>query len=214
MRNKIGALTAAGNTPLKQGMAMGRTVLAAGARPGVQHVLVFLSDGRPNPDTTSTARPTSAEVAAFRAGADQVYSIAIGAGGTGANNPDLPLMRSLAKPDPADHFFHVVDSSDLPDVFQQIAVDLLKPKSHLISVYPAPIVTAVGGSRTVSISGKYFTGTTRVTFGGTNATFRVNSDTSITATAPSGPSGQTVHVRVTTQGGSSPAAPADQYQFP
>ena len=109
VRNKIGALTAAGNTPLKQGMAMGRTVLAAGARPGVQHVLVFLSDGRPNPDTTSTARPTSAEVAAFRAGADQVYSIAIGAGGTGANNPDLPLMRSLAKPDPADHFFHVVD---------------------------------------------------------------------------------------------------------
>jgi hypothetical protein len=215
VRAAIAPLTGnGGNTPLKQGMALGAAELAAGARSGVEHVLVFVSDGRANPDTTITARPTSAEVAAFGSGADQVYSVAIGAGGTGANNPDLPLMQSLAKPDDGTHFFHVVDASDLPDVFQQIAVELLKPKSHLIKVYPAPIVTAVSGGSTVSISGKYFTGATTVTFGGVDAAFTVHSDTSITATTPSGASGQTVHVRVTTQGGSSPAAAADRYQYP
>ncbi len=81
-------------------------------------------------------------------------------------------------------------------------------------MYPAPIVTGVGSGATVSISGKYFTGATDVTFGGTSAAFTINSDTSITATAPSGTSGQTVHVRVTTPGGSSPAVAADQYTYP
>ncbi len=130
-------------------------------------------------------------------------------------------MRSLAKAPNGDdgnqdpsHFFHVVDASDLPDVFKSIATELLNPKSHLIQLYPAPIVTGVGGGTEVTISGKYFTGATRVTFGGTNAAFTVNSDTSITATAPSGTSGQTVHVRVTTSGGSSPATAADEYTYP
>jgi hypothetical protein len=201
-----------GSTPLKQGMALGASQLAAGARPGVTQVIVFVSDGRPNPDTTSTARPTSAEVSAFRSGVDQIYSVAIGAGGTGPSNPDLPLMRSLAKPDPATHFFHVVDASNLPDVFQQIAVELLDPKSRLIKLYPAPIVTAVGGGGTVSITGKYFTGATNVRFGGANASsFTVNSDTSITAIAPAGTPGQTVQVRVTSPGGSSPGV---DYQYP
>lgn len=201
-----------GNTPLKQGMALGATELAAGARAGVTQVIVFVSDGRPNPDTTATARPTAAEIAAFRSGVDQIYSVAIGAGGTGASAVDVPLMRSLAKPDPATHFFHVVDASDLPDVFQQIAVELLDPKSRLIKLYPAPIVTAVSGGGTVSISGKYFTGATNVRFGGANApSFTVNSDTSITAVAPPGTSGQTVQVRVTSPGGSSPGV---DYQYP
>jgi hypothetical protein len=53
-----------------------------------------------------------------------------------------------------------------------------------------------------------------VSFGGVSAAFTVNSDTSITATAPNGPSGDTVHVRVTTQGGTSPAVDADRYTYP
>ena len=108
----------------------------------------------------------SAEVAAFQGVADQVYSVAIGAGGSGSSNPDLVLMRSLAKPDDDSHSFHVVDASALPDIFRQIAVELLNPHSHLIQVYPAPVVTAVGGGTTVNITGKYFTGAERVTFGG------------------------------------------------
>ena len=203
-----------GATPLKQGMALGASTLTSGARAGVQQVLVFVSDGRANPDVVGQGRPSLADVAAFRGSAEQVYSVAIGAGGTGASNPDLPLMQSLAKPDPATHFFHVVDANNLPDVFRQIAVELLDPKSHLINVYPAPIVDSVGGGGNVAITGKYFTGATRVTFGGANATFSINSDTSITAVAPSGTSGQTVHVRVTTSGGTSAIGSDDLYTFP
>ncbi len=203
-----------GATPLKQGMALGASTLASGARAGVQQVIVFVSDGRANPDVVGQGRPSTADVAAFRSGVEQVFSVAIGAGGTGPSNPDLPLMRSLSKPDPSTHFFHVVDASDLPNVFQQIAVQILDPKSHLINVYPAPIVDSVGGGGNVAITGKYFTGAIRVTFGGTNATFSINSDTSITATAPSGPSGQTVHVRVTTSGGTSAIGSDDLYTFP
>ena len=130
------------------------------------------------------------------------------------------MMKLLATPDdlaadpPQRYYYNVVDASGLPAVFNQIAGQILGARSHLIQLYPAPIVTGVGGGTTVSISGKYFTGATRVTFGGTNAAFTVNSDTSITATAPSGTSGQTVHVRVTTSGGSSPATAADEYTYP
>ncbi len=205
-----------GNTPLRQGMALGASVLTAGSRSGVTPVLIILSDGRPVPDNTSATggRPTAAEVSAFQNAAGQVYSIAIGAGGTGSTFPDVPLMRSLSKPNDDSHFYQVINASSLPDVFGQIAVELLNPHSHLIQVYPAPIVTAVGVGSTVTITGKYFTGAERVTFGGASASFTINSDTSITATAPNGPSGDTVHVRVTTQGGSSPAVNADRYTFP
>ena len=205
-----------GNTPLRQGMALGASVLTAGSRAGVTPVLIILSDGRPVPDNTSATggRPTAAEVAAFRNAGAQVYAIAIGAGGTGSSNPDVPLMQSLSKPNDDSHFFQVINASSLPDVFGQIAVELLNPHSHLIQVYPAPFVTAVSGGSSVTITGKYFTGTERVTFGGDSASFTVNSDTSITATAPAGPSGETVHVRVITQGGSSPAVDADRYTFP
>lgn len=205
-----------GNTPLKQGMALGASTLKAGARPRVNQVLVFVSDGRANPDTVTTARPTPAEVAAFHGAADQVYSVAIGAGGSGANNPDVPLMTSLAKPNDGSHFFHVVDASDLPDVFRQIAVGILNPRSHLMQVYPAPIVSGVGGGGTVSITGKYFTGATRVAFGGTSVPFTVNSDTSISANPPNGQPGSTVTIHVTTAGGASaPSSPgADRYTYP
>jgi hypothetical protein len=205
-----------GNTPLRQGMALGASVLTAGSRAGVTPVLIILSDGRPNPDNTSATggRPTATDVANFQQSARQVYSIAIGAGGSGAQNPDVPLMRSLAKPNDDSHFYQVINASGLPDVFRQIAVELLNPQSHLIQVYPAPIVTGVGGSSGVTITGKYFTGAESVTFGGASASFTVTSDTSITATAPAGTSGDTVHVRVTTQGGSSPAVNADRYTFP
>jgi uncharacterized protein (TIGR03437 family) len=108
----------------------------------------------------------------------------------------------------------VAQASDLPTVFTQIANQILGAGSRLIQLHPAPIVTGVSGGPTVSISGKYFTDAIQVTFGGTNATFTINSDTSITATAPSGTPGQTVHVRVTSSGGSSPATPADQYTYP
>jgi len=225
VRAAIAPLSGAGNTPLKQGMAQGMAVMTAGARSGVEQVFILLSDGRPWPDQLGNARPTAADVAAFRGAADQVFSVLIGPDFSCTNSSnclDIPLMLSLAKAKNGDdgtkdpsHFIRVVDASKLPKVFEQIVLELLNPRSRLIQLYPAPIVTAVGSGTTVSISGKYFTGATQVTFGGTNAvTFTFNSDTSITATPPGGTPGQTVHVRVTSSGGSSPVVPADQYTYP
>lgn len=70
------------------------------------------------------------------------------------------------------------------------------------------------GGTVVTITGIHFTGTTAVLFGTTPAlSFIVNSDTSITATAPPGVPG-TVDVRVITAlGGISPITPSDQYTY-
>ena len=85
---------------------------------------------------------------------------------------------------------------------------------------PAPAVTSVtpssgpntGGTQ-VGIGGTGFTGATSVMFGTTAATsFTVNSDTSITATAPAGQAGA-VDVTVTTAGGTSATSSADQFTY-
>ncbi len=84
----------------------------------------------------------------------------------------------------------------------------------------APSVTAISptsgstnGGQTVVITGTNLSGATNVTFGGTSATgYVVNSATQITATSPAGSSG-TVNVRVTTVGGTSPTAVANQYTY-
>jgi hypothetical protein len=52
-----------------------------------------------------------------------------------------------------------------------------------------------------------------VRFGAVSATsFTINSDTSITAAAPASSAG-TVHIAVTTLGGTSTASPADRFTF-
>jgi alpha-tubulin suppressor-like RCC1 family protein len=84
---------------------------------------------------------------------------------------------------------------------------------------PIPVVTGVspqigpaGGGETVTISGDTFTGATAVKFGTTAAThFTVESDTSITASAPPGTG--TVNVTVTTPAGTSPPVAADRYTY-
>ncbi len=66
---------------------------------------------------------------------------------------------------------------------------------------------------TVVITGTLFTGATDVKFGSQPATFTVDSDTQITATAPGLQNGP-VDVTVTTTGGTSVTTPADQFTFP
>lgn len=68
----------------------------------------------------------------------------------------------------------------------------------LLSLSPNNGVSS--GGTTVVISGAGFTGTTSVTFGGTSATFTVNSDTQITATTPTH-AGGVVDVSVITPDG-------------
>ena len=115
----------AGNTPFKQGMAAGATDLTTGNHrtmdfgQTVRHIIIFLSDGRPWPDTNAR-RPNSTEIATFQAAADEVFSIAIGQpGGSGANAIDLGLMQLLAKP-LADHYANIVSASGLPAFFENI----------------------------------------------------------------------------------------------
>ncbi|MGA8726232.1 MAG: RHS repeat-associated core domain-containing protein [Acidimicrobiales bacterium] len=87
-----------------------------------------------------------------------------------------------------------------------------------IASYPPPVVEQIspsygppaGGSR-VTITGSGFTGATSVDFGGSSASFIVDSDTTITATAPAG--GGTVDITVTTPGGTSAGGSADQFTY-
>ena len=61
------------------------------------------------------------------------------------------------------------------------------------------------------ISGTNFTGAIGVNFGGTPATFTVDSGTMITATSPAG-SG-TVDITVTTPAGTSASVPVDRFTY-
>lgn len=113
-----------GITPLKAGLAAGGADMDAGARNAVggdvTRIFILLSDGRPNPDPAQ--RPSAGEIAAYLAKADTAYSIAIGQGGTGASQVDLALMASLDKPD--GHYYNVVNSADLPNLFFDIFNDI------------------------------------------------------------------------------------------
>jgi hypothetical protein len=88
------------------------------------------------------------------------------------------------------------------------------------SAAPLPSVTAVApssgstaGGTVVTLTGSGFTGATTVSFGSTAAnTFAINSDTSLTATAPAHASG-TVDITVTTYSGTSATSSADRFTY-
>ncbi|MBV9485858.1 MAG: IPT/TIG domain-containing protein, partial [Frankiaceae bacterium] len=76
----------------------------------------------------------------------------------------------------------------------------------------APASGPAGGGTSVVIQGTAFTGALSVAFGGSNAaSFKLDSDTQITATAPAGAG--TVHVRVTTPGGVSGVSADDEFTY-
>ncbi|MHB1526600.1 MAG: beta strand repeat-containing protein [Candidatus Dormibacteria bacterium] len=77
----------------------------------------------------------------------------------------------------------------------------------------SPVAGSTGGGTSVTITGTGFTGATAVAFGGTPAaSFKVVSDTEITAISPAGISGP-VDVEVTTPSGTSAAVAADQFSY-
>lgn len=84
---------------------------------------------------------------------------------------------------------------------------------------PSPVVSQLqpssgtaGGGTTVVITGSGFTGATAVSFGpNTSSAFTVDSDTTITASAPVGASA--VDVTVTAGGGVSPVSVGDQFTY-
>jgi hypothetical protein len=116
----------------------------------------------------------------------------------------------------APYYFNTPDGATLKGAFSQIASDLAHSTAHLIQLYPAPVVTSAGGATSsVAITGNYLTGANSVTFGGKPSTyFTVNNDNSITAQAPTGTSGSSVDVIVTTPGGGSAVTSLDKYTYP
>ncbi len=207
----------------------------------VKRVIILISDGRPNPDqgpdglpstdlnpatNPNRQRPNQNQIDTYLASADVAYSIAIGQGGSGSSQVDLNLMMRLAKADPTanppgTYFFNVINASSLPAVFNQIAGQILGTGAKLIQLYPTPVITAANspasglaiGGTSVTITGRYFTGATSVTFGGVPAaSFTVNTDSSISATSPAGTIG-TVDIVVTTPGGSTPVRSLDQFTY-
>ena len=151
----IGALTATGNTPFKTGMTTGAADLTThGRTTPVQHVIIFLSDGRPNPDPGQ--RPSATDITNFQASADTIYSIAIGQGGSGSSQVDLALMQSLAKP-ASGHYFNVIDSSLLPTLFSSIFTQIACPA--LIITASSDTMTYGGTVPTITPSYSGFVGT-------------------------------------------------------
>jgi hypothetical protein len=138
----IDGLSPGAGTPLREGMAAGAADMVANGRTtdfglDVERVIVILSDGRPNPDDTGPtgSRPTAAQISAFQASSDVVYSIAVGEGGTNLSAVDLPLMQSLAKD--ASRYRHVVEGSDLPALFEDIFQELTCPTAPPTEPPPA-----------------------------------------------------------------------------
>jgi hypothetical protein len=141
MDASIAGLAASGNTPFKTGMSAGAANLTANKRTTangltVTHIIIFLSDGRPNPDqsgrdglvatSSSYERPTQTDLNAFKGSADTIFSIAIGSGGgSGSNLVDLGLMQLLAKP--SGNYYNVVNSSLLPTLFGSIFTEIACP---------------------------------------------------------------------------------------
>jgi hypothetical protein len=87
--------------------------------------------------------------------------------------------------------------------------------------YLPPVVTSisptsgsVSGGTVVTITGSLLTGATTVYFGTLSATFTVNSDTSITATAPAAPTNYgTIDVTVVTPGGTSATSSSTKFTY-
>jgi len=152
---------------------------------------------------------------------DSDYNMYEGKDATGFNWSGVAATTLLGKmaTDSA-HFFNNPPSSQLAAVFTQAAQLLSHSGLHLIQPYPAPIVQSLapaagpaGGNTSITVTGEYFTGATKVTVGGTSVAFTVVSDTKITIKSPSGTKGKTVDVVVTTGGGSSPQSAGDQFTY-
>ena len=91
--------------------------------------------------------------------------------------------------------------------------------SDLYTYVVQPIVTGVSpnagpaaGGRSVNIVGSGFTAASSVSFGGVGASFLINNDASITATAPAHAAG-TVDVTVTSAGGTSATSVNDRFTY-
>jgi hypothetical protein len=87
----------------------------------------------------------------------------------------------------------------------------VQPAPRLVLVGPSTGPTAGGTS--VTIAGSDFSGVSGVKFGPISASYVVNSESQITATAPAAALAGPVDVSVTTIAGTTPAVPGDQFTY-
>jgi hypothetical protein len=152
---------------------------------------------------------------------DVTYNMYEGTDATGFNWSGVPATTLLSKmATDAQHYFNNPPSSQLAAVFTQAAELLSHSGLHLIQPYPAPIVQSLApaagpaaGNTSVTVTGEFFTGATKVQIGGTSVGFTVVNDTTITLKTPKGTKGNTVDIIVTTGGGSSPQTGSDQFTY-
>lgn len=154
----------------------------------------------------------------------QVYKLVTGSsGGAVAWNCDGPWQThwtSLGEMYCYDDFMAAVDSipANVLTVDPATVAQMWNSNPTVIQK-PVPVVQSltpgsgpVAGGSSVTITGSGFTGTAAVAFGANQATsFRVNSDSQITATTPSGTG--TVDVTVTTTKGISATTSSDQFTY-
>jgi hypothetical protein len=233
----INCISATSNgTTLAMPLAYAQWYLDTYGRPGVTKGILIETDGHPQDGGNFAAglnlsqfTCTAAIAAASAAKADgiKIYAVGYGISGScGDSNSNsqehntgmsaTTLLQTVASGTTAPYFFNSPAGSDLADNFRAIAIDLAHSGSHLVQLYPAPIVTsASGSSNSVTVTGEYFTGTTSVTFGGAAGTsISVTGDTSLTVTAPAAAHGAIANVVVTTGGGPSAITALSTYTYP
>ena len=116
----IASITTSVGTPLKAGVIAGALDLVANSRSApTRHILVLISDGKPNPSATQT--PSAGDITTYLASADEAFSIGI--------DLDTALMASLAT-DP-DHYFPLTAASQLPAAFAAIYQKIACPNIGL-----------------------------------------------------------------------------------
>ncbi len=127
----------------------------------------------------------------------------------------MPCSDGRRPPDRQHYYLDNPASSDLATVFTLAATELVQGGSHLIQLYPIPVVTAACGPNQRD-RGMYFTGAGQVFFGNAPVSFTVSSDNLITITSalPTHTSGTIVDVTVQTGNGTSVITSASNYTYP
>jgi len=232
-------------TNLATPMAMAQAYLQTYGRPGVKKGIIFETDGTPNYNGSSgdpgnyTCAQALANADAAKAAGIEIFTIGFSVEGQvcpdgGASVESIlgsmatgPINNgstcTAAENSDGDNFFCEPTGGSLTQIFETAAIQLADIRTHLVQLYPTPIVTnlssasgpASGGS-VITITGQFLTGATSVKFGGVAAAFSVSSDTSIQVTVPAGTPSTTVSVTVKTGGGVSvpfPSAAVDDYAY-
>ncbi len=223
-----------GSTDLASPMRMAASYLSASGRAGVPKAIIFETDGNPNRNGLGNGLlPCSAayaEALAAKGAGIEVFTLQYGSAQTCSSNDTgwtaNQLLQNMASPDVVggpSHYLFVPKTTDytaITQAFTKIAYAITQGSNHLVTLNAQPFITSISpatgpftGGTAITVTGSSFLGVTKVTVGGQNAAFSVNSDTSLTVVAPGGTKGSGADVIASSPGGSSPIVPADVFTY-